>query len=287
MNYYCKSQVPCQIDFDEMVISGQKYKPVDNWNYTKFDGMYYKHLLSFELPAHLDGQKSSETPVENGEFLETTELWYAKLLGDAKYKAQTLRWRNLECYWTSKRVFRSIREYESWMVWKNDEMLKNTFDWKCDKCGYIARSEQTLLNHQSSRNCAIRQKKQQCEEKQEKFLFDSETPVFCTFCKKTYANKYVYQKHCETASHLLKQHKVEELKFPLQCCICQKTYKNKLGFKRHLKTGQKCHSMVGMSDKNRAHWNRYYSKMNCKFPVPEKFIIREKELCKAVRILQI
>jgi hypothetical protein len=173
------------------------------------------------------------------------QFWYPKLSSGAADK----KMRELK----NKELYGCVDPFE--LLYPDSETFK------CDLCGFVAKSEVTVLNHMNNRGCKTRRERNKCVEANTKFELESEKIVSCTVCDKQFANKYVYQKHCRTKAHQLKKNGSE---FPTQC-VCGKELSQKAKFVRHLRTSKKCKKICASDPTKMKGWKDLYKIFSCKF----------------------
>ena len=271
---YKRCEIPERISYYEMENTFRKQwdKPDDLWNYTLFDGAFYRNLLTFEYPVEVD-EKMLEMSVNDLTlipqkdrikwiYVPTKERYFLRVPPHKLQRKVDLRVLNLDNYDRSGRMFSSLEEFLEWADHiLNQDIIKYS-DYVCQKCKFVCRSETQLKNHVDSLNCIRRQEMRKCKEANTVFVPDSEKPIYCECCQVLISNKYIYQKHIKTKKHL--RNKKSSIKFPLTCEICKQVYPDRKKFVRHLKQAKKCHKLLN-TEENKAKWHQYYTLCGCKF----------------------
>lgn len=275
---YERDEVPRHIDYEDMCFPIKPNDlPLDDWNYTLFDGSYYKHNLQYPFPAQVDMDRIHEAVVELGPahfpkdfyYVKKYALYYPCLQHKALDKSIDLRLLNLDNYSYSKRVFRSSEEFLDWADFQNDKNENNPVECKCNLCDFICKNEYQLANHKYTRNCQRRQKQKEAREKKINYIPESEKVVYCQDCDCTLRNKYVFAKHCKESKKHKENCKEVRKELPKTCEVCEKEYDTKTKFKRHLKQSKKCHKIAKSDIKKFEKWIEYHHLFDCKFKAIE------------------
>ena len=149
-------------------------------------------------------------------------------------------------------------------------------DNRCPDCGFHASSLTTLENHQSSRNCLNRQRKQQCMLEKKLYVPVGMQMVRCDICSQDFTNAYSYKTHLLSQKHRDQLDKRACIRIiPEVCTVCnfnsnksgtKSEAKIKKAFIRHLRESRKCAKIAASTPEKRSEWRSLHKFFRCKFP---------------------